>query len=271
MRHQIIKLLADNKAAKPRSQVRATGNEAVIYIYDAIVATEVDAMWFGGVAAETLVKEIRALKVDTIHLRINSPGGDVFAGRAIEQALRETSAKIIAHIDGFAASAASFVMLAADEIEMAPGAFIMIHNAWTIAMGNASDISKTVALLEKVDQTIVDSYQKFTGQKVETIIDWMAAETWFTAQEAIDAGFATRIADEDVNAAAPKWNLSAYDHPPAPAAEETPAPKLTPAPAAIPATSAQPEQQKEALVEQPAAEAPQASLLRRLQLATATA
>lgn len=266
--HLILKLLNDNKAAKPRSHIKAAGNEATLYIYDAIVATEEDAIWFGGVAADSLVKEIRGLKVDTIHLRINSPGGDVFAGRAIEQALRENPANIVAHIDGFAASAASFVMMAADEIEMAPGAFIMIHNAWTIAMGNAADISKTVALLEKVDQTIVESYQKFTGQDADQIIAWMAAETWFTAQEAVDAGFATRIADEEIKGAH-AWNLSAYENAPKPKAEETPKPtEEKPAPEPAPAPVEQP---KEEVVEQPADHDPRAHLQRRLRLASLTA
>ncbi len=214
---QILKLLADNRAAKPKSRVVSAANEATIYLYDAIVATEAEAQWWGGVSAEGLVKEIRALQVDTIHLRINCAGGDVFAGRAIEQALRESNAKVIAHIDGYAASAASFLMLAASEIEITKGGFVMIHNAWSIAIGNAQDIRKTADLLEKVDTSIVDSYAAKTGQEKATITDWMAKETWFSAQEAVDNGFVDRIAPENNKSTSKNesgWNLSAYKNAP---------------------------------------------------------
>ncbi len=211
----VMQLLFDNKADAPRSNIVAADKEATIYLYDAIVATDAEAAWFGGVSAERLVKDIRALKVDTIHLRINCPGGDVFGGRAIEQALRDHPANIIAHIDGYAASAASFIMLAADEIEIASGGFIMIHNAWTICMGNAADITKTAQLLDKIDASLVKSYAERTGNKQEVIAEWMAKETWFSAQEAVDAGFADKISEGAAKAeGSSHWNLSAYENAP---------------------------------------------------------
>lgn len=226
------KLLIENKgnAKAPRkSGIEAKGGEATIYLYDAIVATDVDAAWWGGVSAESLVKEIRKLEATTIHLRINSPGGDVFAGRAIEQALRDHSAKVIAHIDGFAASAASFVMLAADEIEIAAGGFVMIHNAWSMALGNAEDMKKAAALLDKVDSTIVDSYAAKTGKEREVLEAWMAAETWFTGAEAVEQGFADRVAEGEQAAAMAGWKLSAYAN--APKIEEPEKANAAPAPA----------------------------------------
>src|SRR5699024_2920096 len=102
------KLLRDNArnraAAIPKAQAEASG-DAALYLYDVIVG---DDCW-GGISAEKFVKELNALDAPTIHLRINSPGGEVFAARAIEAAIRNHPARIVAHVDGYAASAASFV------------------------------------------------------------------------------------------------------------------------------------------------------------------
>ena len=215
MHHKLLKLFADNRKTPRKFEIRSEkgSNEAEIFIYDAIVSDEAEAEWFGGVAPQSFVKALREIKADTIHLRINSPGGSVFAARAIEQALREHKAKVVAHIDGLAASAATFIAMAADEVVMAPGALFMIHKAWTIAFGNADDLRGEATLLEKIDGTLADTYASRTGKSAAEMLELMAAETWFTAQEAVDAGFATRIADEAPNARA-AWNLSAYDKAP---------------------------------------------------------
>lgn len=212
--NQILKLLIDNRAAARRFETVNAGDEATIYLYDVIVS---DA-YFGGVSATDFVKELNAITSPVIHLRINSPGGDVFAARAIEQALREHKSKVIAHIDGYAASAASYVALAAEEVIMSPGSFYMIHKAWTVAYGNADDLMETAGLLEKVDESLVETYAKESGQDAEKIREWMAAETWFTAAEAVDYGFASSVAENSPKALA-DWNLSAYAKAPAPAEE----------------------------------------------------
>jgi len=119
--NSLTKLLASNKKRPdrlPQSKIVAEADETTIYIYDAIVADEDTAYWWGGVAAETLVPMIRAIKGGTVHLRINSPGGDVFAAQTICQAIRDTGAKVIAHIDGYADSAATVIATAADEVEI---------------------------------------------------------------------------------------------------------------------------------------------------------
>jgi ATP-dependent Clp protease, protease subunit len=172
-------------------QEAATG-EATIYLYDVI-----DAFW--GVSASQFVKDLNAITAPVIHLRINSPGGDVFDGRAIATAIRQHKSKVIAHVDGLAASAASYVAIAATEVEMAPGSFLMIHNAWTIAAGNCEDFLATAAILEKIDQSLVEDYAKCTGCDPEQVKAWMCAETWFTAQEAIDNGFADRMAADPMD------------------------------------------------------------------------
>lgn len=220
MKH-LLKLLADNRQAQRRFEVKAQGDTAEVFLYDAIVSSTEEAEWFGGVAPEPFVKALRAIDAKTINLRINSPGGSVFAARAIEQALRDHPAKVVAHIDGLAASAATFITMAADEVVMGKGALFMIHKAWTGMYGNADALRAEAELLDKIDGTLADTYAERTKQSRERIADWMAAETWFTAAEAVEHGFADRVAESAPKAGA--WNLSAYSNAPeAPAADPTP-------------------------------------------------
>ena len=223
MRNGLMALLAANKG---RGFFRAdvgTNGEATLYLYDAIVS---DDFW-GGVSAISVMKELANLRdASTIHLRINSPGGDVFAGRAIEQGIREHPANIISHVDGYAASAMSYVAIAANEVVMAPGAMFMIHKAWTVGWGNSEDLLKTAALLEHIDESLVETYATATGQDPAQLRDWMRAETWFTAADSVANGFADRIAGQEDGASAKArtgWDLSAYAHAPS-----SPAPAIQP-------------------------------------------
>lgn len=216
MRHnRLMQLLADNRQAPGRRFEIVTNEQAAdtaeIFIYEAIVGSDLEAEYWGGVSAQAFVKALKDVKASTIHLRINSPGGDVFAARAIETALREHKAKVVVHIDGLAASAATFIAMAGDEIVMAEGAMFMIHKAWTVAWGNADDLNKTADLLEKIDATLVNTYAKRTDQPADKIGGWMAAETWFTAEEAVKYGFADSVATaEAAPANQAKWNLNAF-------------------------------------------------------------
>lgn len=231
MRNRLIKLLADNrKAAVRKFEVRAEAgaDETEVFLYDHIVSSEEEAEWWGGVAPESFIKALRDIDASTIHLRINSPGGSVFAARAMEQALREHKAKIVVHIDGLAASAATFIAMAGDEIVMGKGAMFMIHKAWTGMWGNAEDLRKEADLLDKIDGTLAQTYAERTGVEQQQISDWMAAETWFTAQEAVEHGFADRVAETEAKAG---WNLSAYANAPKPSAVAEAAPEPTPNPA----------------------------------------
>lgn len=209
----LLKLLAENRG---RGQFRAEASqeEATIYLYDTIVSDAETAAWWGGVDPLTFAKALVGIDAPVIHLRINSPGGDVFAAQAMAQALREHPARVIAHIDGYAASAATEVAVAADDVIMAPGAMYMIHNAWTIAMGNKNDLIDVAALLEKVDCILAEAYAAKSGADLQQVKDWMDAETWFTAQEAVAAGFADSVADKPKANAITDWNLSAYAHAP---------------------------------------------------------
>lgn len=213
---KLLNLLASNRGrAVPHALVTA-GDETTIYLYDSIVSDDATADWFGGVSAQSLVPQIRAIKGGTINLRINSPGGDVFAAQAICQAIRETSAKVVAHVDGYAASAATVIATAADEVRISDGAMYMIHCGWTMAMGNAEELRSTAGLLDKVDATMCAQYARKTGLAEADVLTMMQAETWFTAQEAVDKGFANAISDSPKIAAS--WDVSAYANAPAPTA-----------------------------------------------------
>lgn len=212
MKNRLNKLYADNRRASARKfevAAKADSTDVEIFLYDHIVSSEEEAEWWGGVAPESFVKAVYGVdKEAKIHLHINSPGGSVFAARAMEQALRDHKGGVIVHIDGLAASAATFIAMAGEEVIMAKGAMFMIHKAWTGMWGNANDMRKEADLLDKIDGTLAETYADKTGKDLEQIAGWMADETWFTAAEALEHGFATSVAESDVKASA--WDLSAY-------------------------------------------------------------
>lgn len=220
MKSRLNKLYADNRRASARKfevVAKADSTDVEIFLYDHIVSSEDEADWWGGVAPESFVKAVYAVDPGSkIHLRINSPGGSVFAARAMEQALRDHKGGVIVHIDGLAASAATFIAMAGEEVIMGKGAMFMIHKAWTGMWGNANDLRKEADLLDKIDGTLAETYASKTGKEVAQISEWMAEETWFTADEALEHGFATSIANTDAkaNAKAMAWNLSAYANAP---------------------------------------------------------
>lgn len=214
MPHNRLQQLLRDNAHTPRRyacQVSADAAEGAttIWLYDVIGANA-----WGGVDAARFVQDVATISAPVIHLRINSPGGDVFDARAMATALREHPARIVAHIDGLAASAASYVALAADEVEISDGAFLMIHNAWGVVLGNRHDLLEMALTLERVDASIAADYQRKSGQDLATVQGWMDAETWFAAQEALAVGLVDRIAAPGAMSAsaAPqqRWNLSAY-------------------------------------------------------------
>lgn len=214
----LLKLLAANRRKGFfRAESAPSGDADTLYLYDMIVDSDIEAEWWGGVSPEAFIKTLNSMSAPVIHLRVKSPGGSVFAARAMEQSLREHKSQIIAHVDGLAASAASFLITGADEIIAAPGSFIMIHKAWTFAYGNTDDLTAAAALLNQIDGSLVKTYAAHTGQSPEDIAAWMAAETWFEADKAAELGFVTRVAENEKSAAkakAPAWDLSAYLHAP---------------------------------------------------------
>lgn len=166
-----------------------SGGEANIYMQDAIGG------WFG-VSATEFIRELDAVTAPVINLHINCPGGDVLDARDIQAALgrkREAGAKVIAHINGLCASAATYIAVSQDEVRMADGAMFMVHNAWVIAFGNANDMMDIAALLEKIDAGIARDYERKTGASLDQIRQWMDAETWFDAEEAKANGFVDSV------------------------------------------------------------------------------
>src|SRR4029077_2840319 len=136
-----------------------------------------ESMFGDGVTAKQFATDLKALgAVRTINLRVNSEGGDVFAAKAIYATLRDSPASIVVHVDGIAASAASFIAMAGEEIRIYEGAFMMIHSAWIFATGGAAELRARADLLERVDETIVATYAKRTRKTEPEIKAMMEAE-----------------------------------------------------------------------------------------------
>lgn len=166
-----------------------------ILIYDFIGAD----MFGEGVTAKGVKSQLDSMSGDVL-VRINSLGGDVFDGFAIHNLLKQYPGEITVKIDGVAASAASIIAMAGDQVEIADNAMIMIHNPWTFAVGDADTMLKSAELLEKVKGSIITSYEAKTGIDSETLAAAMDAETWYTAPEAIEQGFADSVLDESASA-----------------------------------------------------------------------
>jgi len=169
-------------------QIRAAEKKSdadEILIYD-----EIGQDWYGeGVTAKGFVRDLAKLKAKSLRVRINSAGGSVFEGLAIYNALRDHKAKVTTEIDGVAASIASVIALAGDEVKMADNAFFMVHNPFGMAMGDANDMREFADLLDKVGGSLAGVYAEKSGNEAEKVQEWMDAETWFTADEAKAAGF----------------------------------------------------------------------------------
>lgn len=182
---------------------------AQVYIYDEI--------GFWGTNAKRFVDDLNSIRANAIDLHVNSPGGDVFDAVAIHAALRNHPATVTAHIDALAASAASFIVQAADQIVMGRSATMMIHDAAGFAIGNAEDMRKLADLLDKMSNTIAGIYADKAGGP---LADWrgqMQAETWYNADEAVTAGLADIVASVEPAAAdgVPQnsWDLSMFRYP----------------------------------------------------------
>lgn len=129
-----------------------------------------------------------------VEVDIASGGGSVFAASEIYTMLKAYSGKVVVNIQGLAASAASVIAMAGDEVNMSPTSQMMIHKASTISMGNADDLDHDSKMLDVTDQSIVNAYENKTGLKRDDILQMMAKETWMTAQDAVDKGFADNVA-----------------------------------------------------------------------------
>jgi ATP-dependent Clp endopeptidase proteolytic subunit ClpP len=179
---------------------------AEITLYDVI-----DRFW--GISAAAIYDQLKDLgDVKTIRVRINSPGGSVFEGTAIYNLLKQHAARVTVSIDGMAASMASVVAMAGDDIEIGEGAYLMIHDPLGYVRGGSEDMREMAELLDKMRDQLVGVYARRTSQTEDQIRDWMKAETWMTADEAVENGFANRsVAGLKIAAMAP---VGLFDHPP---------------------------------------------------------
>lgn len=167
---------------------------AEVLLYDTIGRD----FWSDGIDAKTFRDQVKAVKAHTMNLRVNSPGGSVTEGAAMLNALDDwrkanPSSRIEVDIDGLAASAATFVMMAGHTIRVASNALVMVHNPMAGVMGGAADMRHTADLLDKVKGQILDAYMRKSSAGREQLSAWMDAETWFTGQEAVDAGLADEV------------------------------------------------------------------------------
>lgn len=170
-------------------QIRAEGDAVDIDIYDVVGDPYGDAP----TAKQVLDTLASAKGAKQINVRINSVGGEVFAGLSMYSLLADHKAKKTVYIDGLAASIASIIAMAGDEIVMSESAMMMVHHPWSIAIGDAADMRATADFLDKVSGQLVGIYAARTGQKTDDVATAMAAETWMTAKEAKALGYATKI------------------------------------------------------------------------------
>jgi ATP-dependent Clp endopeptidase proteolytic subunit ClpP len=247
-------------AISPKAELKQTE----ISIFDEI------GMW--GVSAKQFISDLQRVPADhSILLRIHSPGGEVFDGNAIANALQRRG-NVEVQIEGLAASMATVISLSGAPVKMAENGFYMIHNPWGMAMGDAAELRDQAELLDKIRLNMVNAYAAKSGQSAEQITEWMDAETWFTAAEAQAAGFIDEVTDGmAIAATANKFTrLARFKNPPAnltasasrmqieadtqPAAE----PEVTETPEATVVSESAPEPQPEVVadVEEPVTEEP---------------
>ena len=185
-----------------RVQAKASSKTAGVWIFDEI--------GFWGTTAADFCQEFSALDATDITLHLNSPGGDVFDGIAIANAIRDHSATVTVTVDAVAASIASVIAMAGDRVIMNANSQMMIHDASGMCWGNAADMMETASILNRLSDSIASAYAGRAGGTTEMWREQMRAETWFDAQEAVDAGLAdevTQKADEAASKAAACWEL----------------------------------------------------------------
>lgn len=184
--------LIDIKATKkPFQIVNKSETVAEVLLYGAIG----ESFFESSITAKAFVEELKKLPKNTkeIQLRVNSPGGSVFDGMTIYENLRKEARngrKIVAYVDGMAASIASVIIMAADEIIVGDGSMIMIHKPMVGAFGNSMELERMINILDKIEEQMISIYAKKTGQSRMEIAKALAEETYYTSDEALDLGLA---------------------------------------------------------------------------------
>ena len=168
-------------------------DENTVTIYDVIGE---DIWTGGGFTAKRMSAALRSIGKNDVTVKVNSPGGDMFEGIAIYNLLREHPAKVTIDVMGWAASAASIIAMAGDEIRMGLGTFMMVHNAWGVVVGNRHDMRDAAKLFDGFDAAIADIYEARTGMKRAAVQKLMDAETFMGPSEAVTNGFADLVMND---------------------------------------------------------------------------
>lgn len=178
--------------------IRAAGSDDnSISIFDVIGKD----YWGDGVSASRIAGALRSMNGAAVTVNINSPGGDMFEGLAIYNLLREYEGKVTVKVLGLAASAASIIAMAGDDVQIGRGAFLMIHNCWVVAMGNRHDLAKIATEMEPFDKAMADIYSARSGMNTTEVEAMMDGETYIGGSEAVDKGFADSLLSADEIAA----------------------------------------------------------------------
>ncbi len=192
--------LLNFRASQPFTVRNKSVTQAEIMLYGAIG----ESYFEDSISAKRFSEELSKLPatVNEIHLRINSPGGDVFDGVTIYNRLKQHKAKVTVYIDGLAASIASIIALAGDDIIMGEGALYMVHLPWTMALGNRNDLDNVVNRLMDIEEQMVGIYSRRSGIDRGEIKAMLEKETWLDSEQALKLGFVTAKMEETTPIAA---------------------------------------------------------------------
>lgn len=194
-----------------------------------------DSWWEESVSAAAFRREFSAITTPRIDVHVHSPGGGVWDGLAIANTIRQSKAHVVVTVDGLAASAASFIAIAGDELVMAPGSELMIHDGIVVSIGNPADLRETADWLDRECDNIAALYARKAGGEPAAWRDLMRAETWYTAAEAVVAGLADRVDGEQADAGVQnRWDLSFFNYA---GRDQAPPPALNPVAHMLPAES----------------------------------
>lgn len=180
--------MKNKKFWKLKNSVEGSGSR--LYI-DGVISQ--DSWWGDEATPQQLRDELKEVKGDTLEVVINSPGGDVWAGVAMHDALKELDVEVTVRVSGLAASIASVIAMAGDKIVMTPGSTMMVHKASMFAWGNSDEMAKAIEMLETVEEGIVSIYSDRSGLPKDEVQALLKAETWMSAEKAVELGFADSV------------------------------------------------------------------------------
>jgi len=197
------------QSAPRKLEVSSSADETEILMYDQIG----EGFFSYGITAKDVIAALSNASQKPVHVRLNSPGGDVFEGAAIYNALKNYAPGVRVTVDALAASIAAVIAMAGKTIQMADMSMMMIHNPWVVMDGDAAQLRSMADLLDQIKGQQVDMFAEKTGQGKNDVTAMMDAETWFTAEDAVAKGFATELAPSlESGKATGKFNLAMYGY-----------------------------------------------------------